>query len=293
MVETHGVGPVREELRSAADRDPDTCHELAHRLGRAATRHYGSVSAAYGVGDPACGAGYFHGVAEGAVVSSSEVRNVNDFCADIRDAAPPEHRRVDCAHGVGHGLLIVRGGDLHAALHDCDRLVSERDRDACHAGVFMEMQAAAAQPVGSSWSLDPDRPLHPCPTLAHAHRDQCLQRQTAYALYVLGDDFPAVFRLCDELSVGARSSCHRGVGRDAAQKSLTTGEAHREDRIVALCTVPADVTVQAACIGGAVAALVRFHRTSISATALCDAVGPVLRDGCTAHLKAAVLFPER
>lgn len=294
VVETHGAGRALAELREVADRDPGTCHELAHHIGRAAAHHYGSIPAAYEFGDPVCGAAYFHGVAEGVVSGSAAPGlNVDAFCSGIRDPVLLEHRRIDCAHGVGHGLMVVHGGDLNAALRDCDRHTSERDRDACHAGVFMALHAAAARPGESPSSLDPDRPLHPCPTLARAHQDQCLQRQTSYALHVLGDDFAAVFSLCGELPIGTRPACHRGLGRDAAQQGLAEADVRREGRILALCGLPTDVASRVDCIGGAVAALVRFHRTTAVATALCDAVDPVLRDGCTTHTEVAIQFPER
>lgn len=286
------AAPPEQSLGDAA-----RCHQLAHEIGRAAAHRYGTVAAAYRHGDRRCGGGYHHGVLEGVLVAAAAegpMPHLDTFCGELRAAEPFGQDHLNCGHGLGHGVLAVLGGDLHGALAACDTLTEEREREACYSGVFMQNQMALHDLRVPAPHLDPDRPLYPCTEVATRHRSQCYQRQTTYALALFGDDFTTVFDLCRALEPAARTACHQGLGRDAAQQALVlAGPAPaRHDHTSRRCALAPGPDAESACRAGAVTALVRYFGHGAEAEAFCATLAAALRSGCAQAVVAAVRKPE-
>ena len=196
------------------------CHQLTHRIGRAA----GSLRGidALGAGRPVCASGYYHGVLQ-AVMSKMGARgaieNAAAICAEVRgdDRSSAEH--YNCVHGMGHGFMEVFASDLFESLDGCGELDDSWEKDECTGGVFMENVTAVDNQTRPSRYLRPKQPLYPCTEVAEHLWDQCYDWQITYALYVNDSDFAKVFALCAGRSRGERAPCYRGVGGDVLQQS--------------------------------------------------------------------------
>jgi hypothetical protein len=298
LVRTAGVRSAFVELTDERNRvDAGLCHQLTHEIGRAAARRYGNVSEAYRHGDPYCGGGYYHGVLEVVVVAArpDEMnRRAGTFCGDLRAMERFSDDHLNCVHGLGHGFMAVLGGKVHMALDLCDTLTEERERQACYSGVFMQNLMALHDHSQPAPDLDPARPLYPCTDVAAKYESQCFQRQTTYALMTHGGDFVAVFDLCEPLTPQARTACHQGLGRDAAQQALVVveTEAARSAYTTDRCVLAPDQGAQANCLVGAVKALIRFYSRDSEANAFCGTVDASLRDGCRQAVATYIRQPE-
>ena len=170
------------------------CHPIVHEIGHAAVARYGpKLSEVYARGDPYCSAGYFHGVTEQIIVdrgARSFVAAPDALCADLGGHARHSIYHRNCAHGIGHGFMLVRRGELPAALQTCDTLTDSWEQRSCYGGVFMQNVMA----LGESKYLRPADPLYPCGDLADRHRTMCYKKQAGYALFARNGDVGARLR---------------------------------------------------------------------------------------------------
>ena len=263
------------------------CHQLIHGIGRDAGRARGM--AAFAEGDDSCASGYHHGVVE-AVMARAGPQQAETVCAPLRARARHGAAHFNCAHGLGHGFMEAFGDDLPRALGACAALRDRWEGDHCARGAFMENLASVGRPRPS---LDPRRPLYPCTAVARRFAHECFLEQTAYALYVHGDDFAAVFRLCDRVPARAgRASCRQGLGGDATvhASKFVRGRVAQRATTRALCRLGPSRAARRQCVTGAVALTVRQGGSTTSRpSALCAGFRePDLRRACSrAHLVAA------
>ena len=202
-------------LKRAYDREGfvrAACHPIVHEIGHAAVvRHGPKLSEVYARGDPFCSAGYFHGATEQIIVdrgARSFVAAPDALCADLGGHARHSIYHRNCAHGIGHGFMLVRRGELPAALRTCDTLKDAWEQRSCYGGVFMQNVMA----LGGSKYLRPSEPLYPCGELADRHRAMCYKKQAGYALFARNGDIGAVFALCAARRAGVSGRLRRGPG---------------------------------------------------------------------------------
>ena len=134
-------------------------HQLAHGVARYAMEKRRDL-ALIGECTPQFQSGCFHGVMEGyflqgGTIDSASVANV---CAG-RGARGFE--RMECWHGLGHGLMVHHAGDFRQALSLCDALEAAQPRRECQDGIFMEraIRAIGATPINAGDG----------PGIGHAH----------------------------------------------------------------------------------------------------------------------------
>jgi hypothetical protein len=254
------------------------CHQLTHRIGRAAGALRG-IDALHD-GQPVCASGYPHGVLQavmGRAGARDAVKRAAAICAETRagDGRSAEH--YNCVHGMGHGFMEVFSSRVFRSLDGCAALRDRWEQDECSGGVFMENVTAIDNRARPARSLRPDQPLYPCTAVAPRFWEQCYDWQVTYALYVNDSDFRAVFGLCAAAPAGARGACYRGLGGDALQQSkFVTARPARAATIRRLCAVGPDPAARRACIAGAVRNMYRDYADGdVQARALCAA----LRDG--------------
>jgi hypothetical protein len=295
MTKARGPRAAMRDLRARAARVGflrAACHQLMHRIGREAGR--GSGLRAFGEGDESCSSGYFHGVVE-AVMRRNGARSVGRdpglVCAPFRDAAPRGMAHYNCVHGMGHGFMDVYGGDVFRSLRGCARLAEAWERHHCEGGVFMENLTSMTKPRRPPGHLRPGRPLYPCTAVATRHKHECYMKQTAYALFVRGDDFRAVFRLCARSpDVRFRDDCYQGLGGDASIHSskYLTAAADTRRATRTLCLQAPNRAARRGCVVGAVTVIVRDGASrETGAVAFCRSLrNRGLRAACSrAHLE--------
>ncbi|HTK59728.1 MAG TPA: hypothetical protein VL283_00840 [Candidatus Baltobacteraceae bacterium] len=247
------------------------CHALAHETGHAGYEKYGEIGAAFRHGASTCWSGYYHGVLEAYAESAERPaleERVNVICDGVTDADGSGHDRFNCVHGLGHGLLAYAQDDLDAALALCDRLQSDGERDACHAGAFMQ-NVINEDFTGHKASFRTDDPDFPCDAVDETYRRVCYNRQTTHLLRVFGGDFTRVFAACGALGDQVLAdACALGLGRDAA--AFAVGDIRRtRDH----CLKGGDVRQREACFVGA-ARFLSFYESEGKARRFCD----LLRD---------------
>src|SRR5690606_20446047 len=70
--------------------------------------------------------------------SHLDVATVDGLCAAQRGDEGEQWLLFQCAHGMGHGLLMLAGYHLPTALEWCDLVSDPWERESCYGGVFME-----------------------------------------------------------------------------------------------------------------------------------------------------------
>ncbi|MEA2143446.1 MAG: copper transport protein [Solirubrobacteraceae bacterium] len=278
------------------------CHQLTHRIGRAAGALHGID--ALRDGRSVCASGYYHGVLQ-AVMGRAGARASVERAAAICAASRADERRsaehYNCVHGMGHGFMEVFSSRVFQSLHGCEALRDRWEQDECSGGVFMENVTAIDNRARPARSLRSGQPLYPCTAVARRFWEQCYDWQVTYALYVNDSDFGAVFGLCAATPVGARRPCYRGLGGDALQQSnFVTSPAARRATIRRLCAMGPGRAARRACIEGAVRNMYRDYADGdVQARALCASMRDVRagaeRAACRraeAKTRRAVALPE-
>jgi len=297
LVRMSGVGAAFAALKRAYEREGfvrAACHPLVHAIGHAAVaRHGTSLPAVYARGDPFCSAGYYHGATEQIIVDLGAGRFLDApdaLCADLGGHQRHSIYHRNCAHGIGHGFLLVLRGDLPRALQTCDALADSWEQRSCYGGVFMQN----VMTLGRSKYLRPSEPLYPCAELADRHRAMCYKKQTGYALFARNGDVGAVFSLCAGVARRFRAPCTEGLGTSVAVHFLKQVFEDRDVRrlTVDACSLGSGRAARAGCVAGAVRALINYDHDTPRAFALCAAVRPALQSGCRRTIDAKRTYPE-
>jgi len=264
----------------AAQRIPadGKCHRIAHIIGAASlARNRGNVARTFAEGSANCFSGYYHGVLERSL---SKVRSYNpdtlgavirDLCSDPVLSASP-WLADQCAHGLGHGLMITTGYSLPLSLGVCERLVSRWDQQSCKSGAFME-NISTTYGVTSRYLRDDD-PLYPCNWVDGEDKPVCYGLVTSRIIR-LGLDWRQTAEVCARAERGYVSMCFGSFGRDVAGATRLDPVAIREH-----CALAQPYGREGACIFGAVRAMVGNYAGGEEAAVICDGTARALRARC-------------
>jgi hypothetical protein len=288
LVRTYGVADAFAALKNELptnDFARSNCHLLTHFIGRGAVDLYGDdIATVYSQGDNFCGSGYYHGVMEAIVekIGSDKIlKGTNTLCTNLDGDRGHSFDHYNCAHGLGHGFMDIKGDDLFDSLKTCDTLDSwERDR--CYGGVFMENVVANNNPGHSSKYLKADQPMYPCDLVGNRYKNECYQRQTSYALQTQGNDFSKVFDLCAKVEGYFRQACYQGLGWDALVQSLKQDNSDEaiNGATRTLCSLGKDYEARFNCVVGAVDYFIRNYYSNTQAKAFCGYLSADLRTPC-------------
>lgn len=307
-VRDHGIRPGLGLLREAATEDSlleQRSHHLAHMAGRLAIEE-----ADFDIGvlrDCPLGfaSGCFHGVLERYFYARPNIPDdsVPNFCWRVTGESWLNARILECSHGLGHGLAVRSDHHYRSAVGACDTLSSKTERKECYDGVFMEV---IARSMGGG---------HPGEHSAHSSANPS-------AMKAGGSDGSTSDLQCDTVEAGYRSSCwayeYAAIGADAGGswdqtlegcrtatsskdawacvfgmgKQLASSKRGQAAAVAARCEeLQADEA--AACISGAVEALVDVDWTFDPGADLCaETTGP-LASACYRRLGRRVAFVER
>lgn len=140
---------------------------------------------------------------------------------------------IQCAHGIGHGLLVSAGyNNLPKALEQCDRL-SETSNDFpefhCFDGVFMENIWAVhenGRPSPDRWVKKED-PVYPCndARIAEEYRKACWANQPDVLFSILRKTIEDVSEVCSSLqNENYKEMCFDGIARKIQPMSEGSSE---------------------------------------------------------------------
>ncbi|MEX2582302.1 MAG: hypothetical protein WD766_03465, partial [Gemmatimonadota bacterium] len=235
-----GVEEAMEALDSLVASDADArrdAHSYSHAIGIAAYTGDEEVGQVFARCTPAHQSGCYHGVVQSYFAAQLELRGgeldeelVNALCREHRENPEARWLLFQCAHGMGHGLVMLADRHLPASLESCDLVGDEWEREACYGGVFMENIVHETVPhhsVGRPQTqqhaehverdappgavdhvhdhapstaptsrdefpgLRADDPLYPCSALPDRYLPACYQMQTSAILHFNGYDIPA------------------------------------------------------------------------------------------------------
>ena len=203
-----------------------------------------------------CTSGCLHGILSEAFLASTgpETPGEHVRSADVKPtlkticegkAITDAYQPGNCAHGLGHGLMILSGYDLGEALKLCEAFERKPLQHYCASGVFMEYEVTRRdrQP----------RSLHyPCDTYTRFPA-ACYRYKTWYILRKHGEDPSATAAECLRLEAPQRRGCFYGLG-NAYRRVLSL----RPNKLGTVCG-HGDSADQAMCINGAIEALADYH----------------------------------
>jgi hypothetical protein len=272
-----------DDVKKAYESSPyvkANCHQIAHIIGRSAGSKFGSVSDAYKQGDSFCWSGYYHGVMEAisAKVGKDEILSkLNDICAEFNQTEQYSFLHYNCVHGLGHGVLQLKNGELFDGLIVCDDLDGTWQQESCQGGVFMENVMNKINPGHTTKYLKNDEPLYPCTAVEDRYKQQCYLMQTSQALMVVNQDFAKVFDLCSNVEQPYNTTCYQSLGRDASGSTSSSIE-----RTTALCNLGEDVEARKNCYIGAVKDFISYFSDIKEAKILCSSANEVeIQISCT------------
>ena len=215
-----GVRKTMQRLSTLATVE-ESCHWVAHDAGEIGLELY-SDSVFRECSDD-CQSGCYHG----AIAAYFKERGTADFSTNLRRVCSDELNdfvRLQCFHGIGHGLLAWANYDLPEALRGCDLL--PKNRSSCWVGVFME-NAAAASPAEAAGEPErhvseylSDDPLYPCTAVGEKYRSTCYFMQTTRMARMFSDDLSRVVGACLTAPTEYRRSCFESMGRDVGTMPL-------------------------------------------------------------------------
>jgi hypothetical protein len=245
------------------------CHDEAHELGRAVYAHFKDVGKALGECGSRCSSACLHGVLKEAF-GTSTLDQVRPQLATIctQGAMADIRRPGNCAHGMGHALMMVSSNDVNKAIDGCAGFNNPAMEYYCVTGVYMELFNQAADWAGKSQS-----PFYPCDTYTRFPA-ACYRYQTTRMLAALGGDRGKLADLCRSLPADQRRGCFHGVGFTAM-----AAVAKQPESIATVCPdQPAEE--QTLCVEGLIESLAVYQPDK--AVASCGALQGKAAEICQA-----------
>lgn len=314
--QAEGAGPALAILEKHIELDPEMrlhSHHVAHETGRIAIERSAFDLSVLSDCTLNFASGCVHGVLERYFYSRPTIADTSiaSFCDELVHESWLSAWKLECTHGLGHGLAVRANHDPVPALRDCDALVSRTERRECHDGVFMEVASFAlggGHPAGTGVHVEPVAGEQPHDDRGHSHDHatasveapasgtRCEEVDEAYRESCWAYQYLVIYAASDgswfRTAAGCRSApelelitaCIFGVGKQVAQE-------HAGDwtTVHQFCS---DLAAHeaAACISGAVEHLIDFDWTTERAAAFCAGAPADLRWDCYFRLGTRLGF---
>lgn len=262
-------------------------HPIAHELGMYAFVVHGTINETLRTCSFKVFAGCFHGALQAYFFTLPKIEETT-----VARVCPMEDafRAYTCLHGLGHGLMLATGYDLHQSLAFCDAVDGRYGQGSCYGGVFMENFAGWSESQDKSatavhehlgghaaaerYWLDPSDPSFPCDAVGAKYQWDCWYFHTSVVLYFNRGNFSDVIRRCAELGSDVANACYRSLGRDVSSYS------GREPAQAALVCGSAPPAGQGPCARGFVADSIVFFATPDAGLPICRALPETLKADC-------------
>jgi mono/diheme cytochrome c family protein len=274
------------------ERSYPLCHGQSHDLGRAVFAHFRDVNAAIAECGKGCTSGCMHGVlmeafgggpedcrddpdsggaeaiGEGVCATLVEAsrdieevaRSMDTFCVEGDMARL--HEPGNCAHGIGHALMVVTDHDFEQSLRACASATDPAMGYYCATGVFMEALVTDQRDDPIEHGLH-----HPCDA-GSAYPAACYRYQGHHMRRALDGDTARMIAECLALPARDRRGCFHGLG---AAHLLDVA---REPQSLADVCLHGTHLDQAFCVEGAIEKLADF-RPDLAAHACRPLLGEI------------------
>ncbi len=193
------------------------CHKPGHHLGVFLYAQTGNLSQSLSIAQITCGGAISHGVMENyfkteIFLNETELEDIDilNICKKLEDN-PYSQIRMQCAHGVGHGLGIGYDYDVFNAVKRCDGFETALTQNACDKGVFMENVVEYLEKQGGNFDTNDN--LYPCNEVDEKYANACYQYQASYLLTQAMYHVDEVFQECNKIKPEKFvKNCYFGIG---------------------------------------------------------------------------------
>lgn len=242
-----------------------SCHEMAHFLGRTQYSQIKDVGKALSDCLPICFSGCYHGVLEQYLIDknlsfdnqydSRLAKEVPGLCGK-REGYEQRELYNQCLHGLGHALMFLTDNELPKSLKLCDELKSAADNlnkmsdgEWCYSGAFMENSTSSTNKDHPSKYLSRVDPMYPCNILDEKYLDMCYALQSFYFADFVNYDWRKTFQLCQKVPYLYQATCFRSIGQNLV------GFTQDLNLIKTNCGLTQEVETEKYCIQGVILAL--------------------------------------
>ncbi len=270
-----------------------TCHRRAHELGRAIFRKTKDINESLKICGNSCTNACMHGTIGEAFSDDSSnpldqanknsskdhhysITNINQlvekmekFC-DVGVMAD-QHERGNCAHAMGHALMLKTEHDIATSIAGCSRFIEPGMDYYCATGVYMQYMDNAI--VNKKRVSDTEQwgSNYPCNTHT-AYPAACYRYIMSEVKEERGLGLEHLVMLCAQLPDETRAGCFHGLG-STYTPVLTT----YPGLLKVVCSYGSK-TEQALCIEGAIEKLADFNEQW--ALAACEFLDGSNKDVC-------------
>lgn len=251
------------------------CHQITHDLGREAAGYYKTLGEALSFEASACWSGYYHGVVEQRMSGYDDeelLELVPTFC---KEPAKNQYSFVhyNCAHGVGHGIMLRFDADLFASVPYCKKMNDPWEQSSCVSGAIMQ-NVVSAQEGNPGATFKTGDLVYPCNAVEEEFKDECWGMQTSYILWQSNQDLSKGFQICDTVEADFADDCYQSMGRDISGNSLLDSA-----KVVEGCNLGGAALREYCIVGASLNAVFNDHNPD-KATELCGMVDEVYKQAC-------------
>ena len=257
-----------------------TCHSEAHDLGKIIFARTKDVGLGLSICADGCYSGCMHGVLMEAFTRLSNpsdpeahvdpeklVQMMNDICYKT-DSMQSSYSEGDCAHGIGHALMVLADYDIPTSMEYCDSFDSTAMDYYCATGAYMEYVNTHDPADAKEKSL-----LYPCDV--DPYPAACARYKMVHVVrrhYQTKGKLSELVAVCENLKGHYRLGCFHGLG-NGHLSPLVGGEMKLAD--VCLHGTAQD---QTACIDGAMERIGKYHPQK--AKEICAGMTGKLQETC-------------
>lgn len=264
---TLGAGAILDYLE---DTHP-LCHGEAHPLGTALFAQTQDLGASLVTCGMRCTSACMHGVIREAFKEKTledVTGQLESFC---KTGPMSAHKPGNCAHAMGHALMIVSGRDVEKSLATCSKYSHPGMAYYCATGAYMEYFISPPDPPANILSEH-----YPCDTYA-LYPAACYRYRGPKMLKAYDDDSERFSRECLRLTGPRRLGCFHGLGAGLMDRVADEPASLARD-----CSHGTEVD-QAMCIEGVMEKLADYKETL--AAKACRKLDGARRDVCLGALE--------
>ena len=264
------------------------CHHQGHHIGEFLLEYYnGDVHLALSNVNQKCDSSLHHGIIENFLVQQIILNDVKPQDIQVSNACDIFEDRLinlECAHGMGHGLVQLSDYDLEWAANRCDEFKILELKQVCYRGVFMENVVSIIDGRGV---YDNNDPYFPCNVLDDRHAQVCYQYHAGIIATLASEN---VFDSCDKIEPESLIKyCYMGVKPFLFNSVFY----NNYEPIVETCS-EGNLDYQTYCYIGIVIALVDWRGTEEGIT-FCKTIPEKFKTDCYDYLGKMIHdeFPDR
>jgi len=193
------------------------CHSIGHPLGKFLYDYTGNLSQALLLANTYCGGALYHGVMQGYfktnLLSDADTPTyivASNVCDELFSVSSSV-TRFECAHGVGHGLVIAFDYDYLEAVKRCEEFEDKLSQRSCVEGSTMQNDHEYFK--NKSGTFLENNVFFPCDKLKEGFAESCYNYHGGYILDRANGSVDDAFKLCDKNKKENHvRHCYYGIG---------------------------------------------------------------------------------